>query len=249
MTASNVKSRRPNVSGATAKLGTKASRSNAFLVDSTVSSSAKFPFTVPVRTKTLRALSGKADPVTKLIERFGAAVEKSQLMGGPVSFKVDVDTKGIPTFTAIEDITDEAKAVENGQDDLKLALAAARERGRLKVADILSADDMLSADEFAALIGTSRVTVNSRRQNRQVLGLEGAKRGFRFPEWQIGEDGKPFSVLPDLFDRLGDSPWAVYRFLVQHHSELDGLTGVEALRRGKKAETVEAAESVVQAFS
>ena len=85
---------------------------------------------------------------------------------------------------------------------------------------------MLSADKFAALIGTSRVTVNSRRQIRQVLGLEGAKRGFRFPEWQIDADGKPFSVLPDLFERFGGSPWAVYQFLIQHHPELDGLTGV-----------------------
>ena len=74
---------------------------------------------------------------------------------------------------------------------------------------------MLSADDFAALIGTSRVTVNAKRQNHQILGLDGAKRGYRFPAWQLDENGKPFAALPDLFDRLGDSPWAVYRFLVE----------------------------------
>ncbi|MGG2362632.1 hypothetical protein ACE4Z5_27370, partial [Salmonella enterica] len=79
----------------------------------------------------------------------------------------------------------------------------------------------------------SRVTVNTKRQNHQVLGLEGARRGYRFPRWQITRDGKPFAALPVLFDRLGNSPWAVYRFLVQHHPELDGLTGREALQRGK----------------
>jgi hypothetical protein len=108
---------------------------------------------------------------------------------------------------------------------------------------------MLTVEEFARLIGTSRVTVNAKRQNHQVLGLEGARRGFRFPKWQIGEDGKPFGALPKLFDCLGGSSWPVYRFLVQHHPELDGLTGREALARGRDAGAVEAAESTVRAAS
>ncbi len=66
--------------------------------------------------------------------------------------------------------------------DLESALAAARERGQARIANILNGPDMLTAEEFAHLIGTSRVTVNTKRQNRQVLGLEGAKRGFRFPK-------------------------------------------------------------------
>jgi hypothetical protein len=82
-----------------------------------------------------------------------------------------------------------------------------------------------------------------------VLGLEGAKRGFRFPRWQLGPDGKPFRVLPTLFERLGDDPWAVYRFLVQHHPELEGLTGREALERGESKQAIDAAESVARNFS
>lgn len=62
-------------------------------------------------------------------------------------------------------------------------------------------------------LGTSRMTVNTKRQNHQVLGLGGAKRGFRFPAWQVGEDGKPFAALPRLFERLGGGLWAVYRSL------------------------------------
>jgi hypothetical protein len=93
------------------------------------------------------------------------------------------------------------------------------------------------------------MTVNTKRRNHQLLGLEGAKRGYRFPQWQIGADGKPFEALPALFDRLGGSPWAVYRFLVQRHAELGGLTGREALAKGRSAQTIEAAESVVNAFS
>jgi hypothetical protein len=97
--------------------------------------------------------------------------------------------------------------------------------------------------QFAQFLGTTRTTVNAKRQSRQVLGLEGAKRGFRFPRWQIERNGKPFEALPHLFQRLGDA-WAVYRFLIQRHSELNGLTGRQALERGKAKEAIEVAETV-----
>lgn len=103
---------------------------------------------------------------------------------------------------------------------------------------------MLSADQFAELLGTTRMTVNTKRQSHQVLGLDGAKRGFRFPAWQVGEDGTPFAALPQLFERLGSGPWSVYRFLVQSHPELDGITGLEALRRGKTDEVLAVADSI-----
>lgn len=105
---------------------------------------------------------------------------------------------------------------------------------------------MLSAEQFAKLIGTSRVTVNAKRLNRQILGLDGAKRGYRFPDWQIGDDGKPLQALSGLFARLGDSAWAVYRFLVQHHPELDGLTGLAALKRGKSTQALDAADGIAR---
>jgi hypothetical protein len=53
--------------------------------------------------------------------------------------------------------------------------------------------------------------------------------------------------LPALHERLG-GPWAVYRFLVQPHGELAGLTGREALERGKVEAALEAAESVGRTF-
>lgn len=47
---------------------------------------------------------------------------------------------------------------------------------------------MLSAKAFADLLGVSRVTVTTNRQNGQVLGLDAAKRGFRFPSWRLVMD-------------------------------------------------------------
>ena len=129
---------------------------------------------------------------------------------------VDVEPKGALKIREINSGSDSAiidAAPEVANADLDRALEAARERGRRRVAEnFLSDTDMLSADNLARLLGTTRATINTKRQNRQLLGLEGATRGFRFPSWQIDEDGKPFAALPTLFDRLGDSPWAVYLF-------------------------------------
>jgi len=66
------------------------------------------------------------------------------------------------------------------------------------------------------------------------------------PPWQIDENGKPFDVLPKLFELLGDSPWTVYRFLVQRHADLDGASAQDYLRRGRADQVVETAESVAR---
>ena len=144
-----------------------------------------------------------------------------------------------PATTALEVVTARSPEAEG-------ALARARERGRHRVAEILERPEMLNAETLGARLGLSRVAVNDRRQKYEVLGLEGAKRGIKYPEWQIGEDGKPFDALPALFERLGDSPWAVYRFLVQHHSELEGRTAIEALRQGDAPTVLDAAEGVAR---
>jgi len=206
---------------------------------------------IRLKYKTLKTLASQRDHMEDLIETYGAAVEKSRRMKTSVSFVVHIGAGGEANFRPLERGSLQAAegTTDGSEGDLQSALTAARERGQARVADILNGADMLNAEKFADLIGTSRVTVNARRQNHQVLGLEGAKRGFRFPKWQIGDDGKPFSALAELFDRLGGSSWAVYRFLIQHHPELDGLTGPEALSRGRTAEALEVAESVVRAAS
>ena len=130
--------------------------------------------------------------------------------------------------------------------EVEAALERARERGRHRVAEILERPEMLNAETLGARLGLSRVAVNDRRQKYEVLGREGAKRGIKYPEWQIGEDGKPFDALPALFEGLGDSPWAVYRFLVQHHSELEGRTAIEALQQGDAPTVLDAAEGVAR---
>lgn len=207
-------------------------------------------FTFPAPSKAAEALTGKPARVKPLLQRYGEAFAKSREAGRSVSFRVDVSPDGVATTTALEDapVPAEGMPVEEVAErapELEAALAAARERGRTRIAELLAGEDMLSADDFARLLGTTRMTVNTKRQAGQVLGLEGAKRGFRFPSWQVNGDGKPYAELPLLLELLG-APWAVYRFLVQRHGALDGLTGREALERGKGRDAIAAAEGIAR---
>lgn len=239
-----------NPGGATARRTRPASKSTAVLLIKSGKPATASSVEIAVGPKTLKILARQPSWMRALMKTFGTALEKSRAIGRAVQFVVHVGPAGqskITLVTAHTDAPEPKPAPPTGQ--LENALDAARSRGHLRVAEILSGPDMLNANQFAELIGTSRVTVNARRQNQQILGLEGAKRGYRFPEWQIGQDGKPFAALPELFDRLGRSPWAVYRFLVQHHPELAGMTGREALQQGHTTEAIAVAESVARDFS
>lgn len=196
-------------------------------------------------------LPRKADFEKALIRQYAKAVQLSRKAGHQVSFRVVVDPlAGAQTISVVEEepLPRDAFPVEEASepdDELQAALAAARERGRRRVAEILAEDDMLSAEAFADLLGVSRVTVNTKRQNGQVLGLDGAKRGFRFPSWQLDRDGRPYAALPKLHEVLADA-WAVYRFLVTPHGALGGRTALEALKRGQADDVIAAAEGVAR---
>jgi DNA-binding transcriptional ArsR family regulator len=202
-------------------------------------------FAVPVDPTVLKILSARPSTVKSLVEQFGHLVTKTKASGKARGFTVMIDAKGnakfgplpqrdAPISTAIED------------ERLEAALAAARERGRLRSAEILDQDDMLTAEQFAERLGVSRMTVNARRQKHELLGLDGAKRGFRFPAWQVDDDGKAFDALPQLFDLLGENAWTVYRFLTQRHAALEGIPAKDALRQGKTPQVLQAAESLAQ---
>lgn len=191
--------------------------------------------------------------VRKLISQYNDAIQQSRRVGRPMSFRVEVNpATDEPSVSPIQEAPPSAAStflvedVGQPEQGLSAALDAARERGRLRAAEILSDEDMLNAESFAELLGTTRATVNAKRQRGHLLGLDGAKRGYRFPTWQLDGDGRPFEALPKLFENLGRSPWAVYRFLVSPHGELDGRTGLEALRRGGTEAALAAAESIAR---
>jgi hypothetical protein len=202
-------------------------------------------FAVPVDPTVLKILSARPSTVKSLVEQFGHLVTKTKASGKARGFTVMIDAKGNAKFDPLPQR--EAPGPSTTEDErLVASLAAARERGRLRSAQILDQDDMLTAEQFAERLGVSRMTVNARRQKHELLGLDGAKRGFRFPAWQVDDDGKAFAALPQLFDLLGENAWTVYRFLTQRHAALEGIAAKDALRQGKTPQVLLAAESLAQ---
>jgi hypothetical protein len=186
----------------------------------------------------------------RLAKAYAGAVAEAGETGRVVEFRVRVEPGAGRRKPEMQISQPGAGVAEpGGRDGAESSIDAARRRGHVRAAAILAGGDMLSADELARDLGCTRATLNAWRQKRRALALEGPTRGFRYPAWQIGRDGRPYPELPRLFALLGDSPWAVYRFLVQRHPELGGRSALEALKRGEGAAVVAAAGSVAEAFS
>lgn len=167
-------------------------------------------------------IAGKSRPIGKVLAGYADTLAKAKRTGQAVTvtFRVSPDGNAEPIAAA-------------GGDPLDAALASARARGQKKVAEILKGQDMLTARAFGPLIGASHETVNAKRKRFELLGLEGATRGVKYPRWQITDAGLPLPGLPDLFSVLGAQPWTVYRFLQTAHAELGGRTALDALKGGK----------------
>jgi biotin operon repressor len=101
----------------------------------------------------------------------------------------------------------------------------------------------LSAEEVAELIGISRQAVDKRRSQNQLIGLTQGRRGYAYPAFQF-EDGKTLAGLKDVLDALsGHDPWMQSIFFANGNDRLNGKTPLEALRQGKFASIVLAAQA------
>lgn len=100
------------------------------------------------------------------------------------------------------------------------------------VADFLDKPHMLAAEDFSSLLHVSRETINQWRKSGKVIGVRGAKRGFRFPDWQINDRGQPYPAIEQILENLGGDHWAAWRFLEERVPEI-GDIGFQALAAGK----------------
>ena len=144
------------------------------------------------------------------------------------------------------DLVDRAPPIRETAALARLLRDLAEERDPT-AAQILAGPGMLSADDFAELIGAARETVRQKLKRREVLGLQGAKRGVRYPTWQVSGDGALLPHLTEIFDTLGESPWTVYRFLLQASPALGGRRPLDALRSGETGAVIEAARVQAEA--
>lgn len=130
------------------------------------------------------------------------------------------------------------------EDELDEALRKARLRGEASRARLLAEPWMLELREFAARAKMTEDEVRDRLARREVLAIDDPNGDPRFPAWQLGPDGLLPPAIGALFVILEHS-FAVYRFLTQHHNELDGQTGLEAIMTGHSDEALETAQGIV----
>lgn len=183
-----------------------------------------------------RVLRKRKDSVRGLLTSYAEAASKADQLGQPVEIIITVRPDKAAPGISIEP----AKG-----DVLDQALRDARARDTARASEILTSPDIVTAREFGALIGASHETVNQKlRRPGEILALEGATRGLRYPIWQVIEDGRPLPGLADLFRILGGESWTVYRFLIERHGELDGETGLQALKRNRVGHVLAAARNI-----
>ncbi len=127
---------------------------------------------------------------------------------------------------------------------LRAAMDRAAARGDVLIGKLFDDPEMLNSDGMARKLGITRETVNAMRHDGRLLGLQGARRGVRYPAWQLDNDGHPLRIMPALLRESGEA-WATYRFLLQHHPELDGAIGLDAGRDpGRESEVLQLARSL-----
>nr|WP_180317718.1 hypothetical protein [Delftia acidovorans] len=104
----------------------------------------------------------------------------------------------------------------------------------------LEANDMLSTDMAADLVGTTRVTINAWIAKGRAIGLTQTRRGFKLPSWQF--EPALWEAIPQLSKALGTHEgWALLTFLETPLGALGGGTPRQAIEQGNLARVVELA--------
>jgi hypothetical protein len=114
-------------------------------------------------------------------------------------------------------------------------------QGQLETA--IDMGDTLSSDEIAVRLNTNRETIKQWRAAGRLIGVEGAKRGIRYPAAQIGPNFAPLTGIHEVLKALDGDHWEAWRFLASEIDELNGITGFDALRDGRLQEALETLEA------
>jgi hypothetical protein len=186
-------------------------------------SSTDYVAEVTVSKARFKRFAGKGHAIGALLANYADTLARAEREGRVATMTLQVSPDGETQLAEIA----------SNSDALDAALAAAKARGQGKVTDILKGEEMLTGRDFGPLIGASHETVNAKRKRGEVLGLQGATRGVKYPRWQLTDAGLPLPGLAALFETLGAQPWTVYRFLRTAHAELGGRTALDALKAGQ----------------
>ncbi len=185
----------------------------------------------PTIIKAARAIEARLnmlDPAeqTEALARVGHALETRT----PDATHADLiaTLTGGRTYSPIEIVEMETEA---------LTASFARRRDLLK--------DAITAPQVAKLLGTSRQTPHDRARSGTLLGVQD-RGAWYFPLWQFDAEG-PDGVIPGLpvvLDALAVSPLAKVSWLTRANRYLDGVSPLDALKRGDVCRVVDLAGAV-----
>jgi hypothetical protein len=133
---------------------------------------------------------------------------------------------------------------ERGPTPSTDGLALAIEGGEHFRQETWARPEMLKSDQAAQKLNMTREALNNRRKAHQVLGLDAAKRGVRYPEWQFEDSVLPH--VPAILHALPHlDPWGHYLFFTRPEPLLGGATPLRALRDGAADEVLRVAKLLV----
>jgi len=144
-------------------------------------------------------------------------------------------------LTSVEDgAVYRALAADSHLEVLQIALEAravpaapARRRAPLTRELLHREGELLSAEQVAGALGVSRQAVNKRRREGKLIAAR-VGRGFRYPSWQFGDDGRP---LPGLEAALAvlepKDPAEAMGFFLTETARSRSRRPIDWLREGK----------------
>lgn len=97
--------------------------------------------------------------------------------------------------------------------------------------DVLDADEMLTSAQFGKLMNISRQAVIDKVKRNSVLALQGNKRGFKFPAWQLDAKYLVLKGIKEVLERLDGDHWATYRYLTNSYPDGTGRKGYQVLQQ------------------
>ncbi len=109
-----------------------------------------------------------------------------------------------------------------------------------RVAGIEARDQLLTAhggswlvERVAKYLSLTRQAVDKRRRANKLIGLAVGRHGYLYPVWQFGRNGT-VPGLEEVLEVLGrHDPWSQVIFMLSPNDRLDGMTPLEALRKGQ----------------
>ena len=217
--------------------------SKAGSISTNPSGKGRKPMPVTAFLATHQLSAGEIAQVSRALEekRIKGLRATKLLLGTPANHLRELDQEPVPA-SIVENDSPVGAGIDSA-DALAVALDAARARGAAMKDEMLSDPDMLSTAGLAERLGMSEEGIRLKRRRHEVLGVEVAKRGIRYPAWQVLPGRQILPGLPRLFAVLGDDPWRLLRFLQQHHAELRGKRAFEALQQGRVEEVLAMAEN------